>query len=46
MDTYYTERSNGRREFWTYCDGLRVFISESLATRDVQRGVARLVFVK
>ena len=46
MDTYYTERANGRREFWTYCEGVRVYISDTLATRDVQKGIAKLVFVK
>jgi len=46
MDTYYTERANGRREFWTYLEGVRVYISEAMATRDVQKGIAKLVFVK
>ena len=46
LDTYYRERSNGRWEYWTYCDGLKVPVSANMAERDAARGIARIVNVK
>ena len=38
MQTVYTQRANGRQEYWTYCDGQRVFISKGYALRLVAQG--------
>lgn len=46
MDTYYKERSNGRWSYWTYSEGIRVFVSESLVKKDLEKGVATLIYVK
>ncbi len=36
--TVYTQRAGGRQEYWTYCDGERVFISSAYAMRLVAQG--------
>lgn len=38
MQTVYTQRAGGKNEYWTYCDGERVFISKSYALRLIAQG--------
>jgi len=42
-DTYYSERANGRTEYWHYSDGRRYFVSEQHVSREIRRGLGRLV---
>lgn len=44
METVYTERANGRREYWTYANGQRIYISAAMAERMRHQG-ARIVNV-
>jgi hypothetical protein len=46
MNTYYTERANGQNEYWTYCDGRKVYVSAALVQRHVAAKTARLINVK
>lgn len=48
MKKLYRERANGRFEYWTYCDGQRVYLSETTALRELarQRPEYKLVNVK
>jgi hypothetical protein len=43
MSTIYRERNNRRYEFWTFCDGQRIYLAEDSVRRQLKRGVARLV---
>jgi hypothetical protein len=43
MDTVYTERANGRQEYWTYSDGERRYVSGDWARRQRDRGTVRIV---
>lgn len=45
METIYSERANGRREYYTYCDGARVYVSAAYVARELKRGRVRLVAV-
>lgn len=45
METVYKERANGRWECWTYSDGARVYISQSMVDTMLRQG-ARLVVVR
>ena len=38
MQTIYTQIAGGRREYWTYCDGARIFISEKTARKLIAQG--------
>jgi hypothetical protein len=38
MQTVYTQRANGRQEYWTYCDGDRINISKGYALRLIADG--------
>ena len=44
-DTYYIERANGRNEYWTYCNGRKVYVSKSCVDKSVKQG-DKLVYVK
>lgn len=37
VDTYYRERANGRWEYWTYCEGRKIFVSERIVTKAVKQ---------
>ena len=41
-ETIYRERANGRWEYWTYADGARVRLTETMAARMLAQG-ARFV---
>ena len=46
MDTFYRERANGRWEYWTYSDGLKVRLDAQWAQRQLMRNTARLIEMK
>lgn len=38
MDVFYRERSNGCWEYWTYCEGRKIYVTEKIAMRSVAQG--------
>ena len=44
--TIYKERSNGRWEYWCYCDGARCYVSIGYAIKEVESGRAHEVVVR
>jgi hypothetical protein len=55
--TFYRERTNGRWEYWSYSEGqprwpclppipCRIYISDTWATREIQRRAAKLITVR
>jgi hypothetical protein len=38
VDTYYVERANGRFEYWTYCEGRKVYVSKATVDKAVKQG--------
>ena len=34
---YYTELANGRREYWTYSDGDRAYVTKAFVERELRR---------
>ena len=45
MQTYYRDREGGRYVFYTYCDGLRVGVSEGFVIKEMRKGRAHLVII-
>ncbi len=43
--TIYKERSNGRWEYWTYCDNRRVNLTEAFVRKEIGNG-ANIVVLK
>jgi hypothetical protein len=44
-DTYYAETANGRREFWTYCEGRKAYVTKEFVDKSVRQG-DKLVYVR
>lgn len=44
-DAVYTERANGRQEYWTYSDGQRIYVSPTWVARQMKRGSVKLIEV-